>query len=156
MDMTTFYFPGLTSSLKMTSDEFDSSPSNEDENPGEEEKIQEDILVCFVSNKNNDIHYETVLQHIDFNWEFEALDSELIYENDNEVAKTIWKNRSPMFYVRREPILEEIKAEIVLNCLYKNQSKDKEAMKHGITLQMINNAIYEFQIIKRVSKRTRK
>ena len=156
MDMTTFYFPGLTSSLKMTSDEFDSSPSDEDENPGEEEKIQEDILVGFVSNENNDIHYETVLQHIDFNWEFEALDSELIYENDNEIAKIIWKNRSPMFHVRREPIPEEIKAEIVLNCLYKNQSKDKEAMKHGITLQMINNAIYEFQIIKRVSKRTRK
>ena len=61
-----------------------------------------------------------------------------------------------MFHVKKEQIPEEIKAEIVLNCLYKNQSKDKEAMKHEITLQIINNAIYEFQIIKRVSKRTRK
>ena len=75
MEMTTFYSPGLTSSLKMTSDEFDSSSSDEDENPGEEVKIQEDILVGFVSNENNDIHYETVLHHIDFNWEFEGLDS---------------------------------------------------------------------------------
>ena len=72
--MTTFYFPGLISSLKMTSDEFNNTPSDEDENPGEKEKIQEDILVSFVSNENNDIHFETVLQYIDFNWEFEALD----------------------------------------------------------------------------------
>ena len=87
---------------------------------------------------------------------FKALDSELIYENDNEITKTIWMNRSPMFHFRGESIAEEIKTEIVLNCLYKNQSKDKEAIKHGVTLQMINNAIYEFQIIKLISKRTRK
>ena len=61
-----------------------------------------------------------------------------------------------MFHVRRETIPLVVKAEIVLNCLYKKRSRNEEAQRNGITLRMVDNIIYEFQQIKQVSKNIRK
>ena len=156
MDMTTFYFPGSRENLRMSTEDTESSSLGEDDQPSEEEKISDDLMIGFVGTQDNDTSYEALLQHIDFNWEFEELDFESDDEVENEVAKAVCKNRSPMFQVRRESIPDEVKAEVVLNWLYKSRTRDQEALRLGVTTQMISNVIYEFQIIKRASKRTRK
>ena len=61
-----------------------------------------------------------------------------------------------MFHVRRETIPLVVKAEIVLNCLYKKMSRNEEAQRDGVTLRMVDNIIYEFQQIKQVSKNIKK
>ena len=49
-----------------------------------------------------------------------------------------------------------VKAEVVLNCLYKKRSRNEEAQRNGITLHMVDNIIYKFQQIKQVSKNIQK
>ena len=67
MDMTTFYFPGSRENLKMSTEDTESSSSGEDGQPSEEEKILTDLMIGFVGTQDNDISYEALLQHIDFN-----------------------------------------------------------------------------------------
>ena len=125
----------------MSTEDTKSSSSGEDDQPSEEEKISDDLMIGFVGTQNNDTSYETLFQHIDFNWKFEELDFELDDEVENEIAKDVCKNRSPMFQVRRESISDEVKAEVVLNWLYKSRTRDQEALRLGITTQMISNLI---------------
>ena len=66
IDMTTFYFQGSRESLKMSTEDTESSSSGEDGQPSEE-KILTDLMIDFVGTQDNDISYETLLQHIDFN-----------------------------------------------------------------------------------------
>ena len=128
MVITTFYFPGSRENLKMSTEDTESFSSGEEDLLSLEEKILTDLMIGFVGTQNNDISYETLLQHIDFNWEF---DFESDDEIENEVAKAVYKNRSPMFQVRRESIPDEVKAELVLNWLYKNRARDQEALRLG-------------------------
>ena len=67
MVITNFYFPGSRENLKMSTKDTESFSSGEEDLLSLEEKILTDLMIGFVGTQNNDISYETLLQHIDFN-----------------------------------------------------------------------------------------
>ena len=144
MEITTFYRPRSRLSLKILSDESESSSSEQEISSSDEEGSQDTQLVGIIGTYDGEINYETVLEHIEFDWEFEEINQEPDHENENELVQAVMKNRSPMFHVRRETIPLVVKAEIVLNCLYKKRSRNEEAQRNEITLRMVDNIISNF------------
>ena len=61
-----------------------------------------------------------------------------------------------MFKVRNENFPSSLKADVVLNCVYKHKQVDMEAQDKGISELHINNIIYLFKTVIRTSKKIRK
>ena len=154
--MTNFYYAGCGQRFKLISEESD-RPSLEKENTDEEEiKTSENELSGFVGAKTGDIPYCSMLDHFGIVCEeFKAQHQE---ESDvnQEIEWAVVKNRSPMFQARREFLPVEIKADIIVNCLYKGNKSEQEAETRGLDKQQVKNIIYEFKTIRRVSKKVRK
>ena len=66
MEITTFYRPRSRLSLKMLSDESESSSSEQEISSSDEEGSQDIQLVGIIGTYDGEMHYETVLEHIEF------------------------------------------------------------------------------------------
>ena len=98
MEITTFYIARSRLSLKMLSDE--SSSSEQEISSSDEEGSQDIQLFGIIGTYDGEILYETVLEHIEFDWVFEEINQEPNHDNENEFFQAVMKNRSPMFHER--------------------------------------------------------
>ena len=60
-----------------------------------------------------------------------------------------------MFQVRTEPIPVDLKADIVVNWLYKHRKIEFEEASKELNVQQVKNAIYEFKTIRHIKKNER-
>ena len=125
--MTTYYYHGARSNLKMDPEESDSSSSYEESKDMDSSMIQEDSLNGFVGTKDKDIPYEQIIDHYDLNLEFQRLKQEQYNKDESEIAISVYCNRSPMFKVWSEPLPISIKTGIILKWLYLGKSAKNEA-----------------------------
>ena len=89
MEITTFYRPRSRLSLKMLSDE---SESSEQEISSSDEEGSKDIqLVGINGTYDGEMRYETVLEHIEFDWEFEEINQEPNHDNENEFFSSCYE-----------------------------------------------------------------
>ena len=72
------------------------------------------------------------------------------------IEEHISKMKSPMFYVWREPEPTEVKTEIIFRWCYKNTPIDAVAREFGFDSLRVKNIIYEFQALKRITKKISK
>ena len=153
LNITTFYYFGSNQNLKLISVELETSDSDEEERDSEEEKMAADMLRGFVGTQPGDTPYGTMLDYFELSLEFERQEDEPKEENMNEIEWTIAKKRAPMFQVRKEQLPISLKADIVVNWLYKGRQSEYEAETRGLSHQQVKNIIYEFQTIKRARKK---
>ena len=71
--MTTYYYPGAESDLKMDSEESDSSSASEESKELDSPMIHADSLSGFVGPKDKDISYEQVIDHYGLDLELQKL-----------------------------------------------------------------------------------
>ena len=115
MDTTNFYYPGLKQRLVMSIKEIKNSESDEVVLQDEEKGNEEDAIVGFIGTQTGDIPYERALELFEYHTDFEELIPSLESDNKNPIKQAVIKNRSPLFYSRREHIPEQTKAEIIMN-----------------------------------------
>ena len=72
------------------------------------------------------------------------------------IEQAVVENRTPLFYARREQVPNLVKTEVILNWVYLNKSRREEAARRDMTEQQVDNIIYEFQVLRRIKKKTRK
>ena len=156
MDTTNFYYPGLKQRLVMSIKEIKNSESDEVVLQDEEKGNEEDAIVGFIGTQTGDIPYERALELFEYHTDFEELIPSLESDNKNPIKQAVIKNRSPLFYSRREHIPEQTKAEIIMNWVYLHEPKHQEAFKRKLKIQQIDNIIYEFYSLKRITKKIRK
>ena len=156
LNMTNFYYTGCGQRFKLIFED-SGRPSLEKENTDEEEiKTNKNELSGFFRAKTGDIPYCSMLDHFGIICEeFKAQHQEESYVNQ-EIEWAAVKYRSPMFQARREFLPVEIKADIIVNCLYKGNKSEQEAKTRGLDKQQVKNIIYEFETIRRVSKKSEK
>ena len=156
MDTTNFYYPGLKQRLVMSIKEIKNSESDEVVLQDEEKGNEEDAIVGFIGTQTGDIPYERALELFEYHTDFEELIPSLESDNKNPIKQAVIKNRSPLFYSRREHIPEQTKAEIIMNWVYLHEPKHQEAFKRKLKIQQTDNIIYEFYSLKRITKKIRK
>ena len=156
MELTKFYLPGSRGSLTMNNEESDISSSDRDSSHEEEMKTDPDLVIGFVGSNTDETHYEHVLESIWFDIDLEDDTTLPRLLSDNEIEKSIQRKGSPMLRVRCESIPKSIKSEIILNCVYKHKSSKEEAVRTGMTIQMIENIIYEFKVLEKATEKERK
>ena len=61
-----------------------------------------------------------------------------------------------MLRVRCESMPKSIKSEIILNCIYRHKSSKEESIRTGMNIQIIENVIYEFKVLKKATEKERK
>ena len=69
-----------------------------------EEGSQDIQLVSIIDTYDDEMHYETILEHIEFDWEVEEINPEPDHDNKNEIVQAVMKNKSSMLRVRWETI----------------------------------------------------
>ena len=74
----------------------------------------------------------------------------------SEIESVVAKMKSPLLYARWENIHPQLKAEIVLDCCYKGISRSREAVERNMAKSEIDNIIYEFKTIGRITQKIRK
>ena len=155
-DLTNFYFPGGESIFGLENEEIESQDS-------EDEKYEEDgnsspsyHIYGFIGAEENDISYLSVLEEMDYDIRFDTDKVEVEEEKQSPIEKAVERYRSPMFNVRKEPIPVTSKAEIILNCCFKKVPIRKEAEKANLSVMTIKNLIYEFKVVRRVTRKSRK
>ena len=155
-NMTNFYYPGCSQRFKLISEDIHRSSSEEENTHEEELKSDETELSGFVGTKTGDISFHEMLNHFGIECEeFKAQHQEEL-ETDQEIELAVGKNRSPMFHVRKEFLPVEAKTDIMVDCLYKGIKSERVAEAKQLCKQQVENIIYEFKTIKRVSKKIRK
>ena len=89
MEITTFYRPRSRLSLKMLSDE---SESSEQEISSSDEEGSQDIqLVGIIGTYDGEMRYEIVLEHIEFDWELEEINQEPNHDNEKLVFSSCYE-----------------------------------------------------------------
>ena len=158
LEMTNFYYPGCNQRLRLIKEDPAPSDSDDEVSDREEEKEIRNHPIGFIGTEANDISYKTMCDFYVFSLEFEEIDSDPEEEKMSYIAWAVAKNRSPMFLARIEPIPDDIKADIIVNWWYKHKKRvtEAEADANGLSIQQVNNIIYEFMTIKRASKKARK
>ena len=156
MDWTTFYYTGWGRNLVMESNDDASSSSEEETSSMEEEGNDWNDLRGFVGIRTDDIPYQNVLDNLDFRVDFEDLSPLPALEPKNLLEQAVVENRTPLFYARREQVPNLVKAEVILNWVYLNKSRREEAVRRDMTEQLVDIIIYEFQVLRRITKKTRK
>ena len=148
MEITTFYFPGWRGTLKMANDESDDSGSDGSSESAEEEKVSDNPLVDFVGSDADEMHCEIIFESIQTDVILEPADSppQLILEN--ELEKAVITKSSPMLRIRKESIPADLKSKIVMNWIYMNKKKLEVVEQIGMSLQTIDNVLYEFKILR--------
>ena len=154
--MTSFYFPGWRTAMKMDPDESDSSSSDEEMKSVDGEENKNNQPVGFVGTETNDMPYASLMDHHNIYIVFEDLNWFPKPVNNNKIEWSVEKNRGALFECRRENILFQIKTEIVLNWKYKGKSRAKEAEERFFEKKQIDNVLCEFEKISKASKRIRK
>ena len=156
MEMTNFYLPGSGGSLKLRSEDYIASESDQDSSFEEEMKTDANFVLGFVGSKPGETYYGRALEEIKYDIDLEDDVSVLRPKSYNEIETAIQKRGSAMFRTRSEPISKRIKSEIVLNCVYRHKTSDDEAVRIGMDAQVIKNIIYEFNVLKRATEKVRK
>ena len=155
-EMTNFYYPGSRQRLRLIEKDFDNPSSNEEMSEDEIDNNGDNQTRGFVGWEKNDITYRFMLEHFGIPIEYEEMSKD---SREQEISSLSWevaKNRSPMYKSRIEPIPVHIKADIIINWLYKHKKKDVEAYENGISIEQVENIIYEFISVKRAGKKERK
>ena len=156
LEMTNFYFQGSLQKLRLIEKDFDSSVSDEEKFEEKDNSDDENFVSGFAGWETNDISYKAMLEHFDFSLEYEEMGGDSDEEGMSDIAWAICKNRSPMFQARMEPIPVQLKADIIVNWLYRHKKRETVARENGINVEQVNNIIYEFATIKRTGKKERK
>ena len=156
VDMTSFYYPGWSVDLKLTSDETELMEDEKQESNLEDADMLNDKPKGFAGIQIEDISYEEVIDYYRIFINFEDWGTEINRDSISELAWNVKKNLPSMFRVREEYLPAWLKAEIILSCQYRNIHLDVVAVENGISKSQVQNVIYEFKTIKRASKRNRK
>ena len=137
LNITNFYYTGCGQRFKLISEDSD-RPSLENENTDEEEiKTNENELSGFVGAKTGDIPYCSMLDHFGIVCEEFKVQHQEESDINQEIEWTVVKSRSPMFQARREFLPVEIKADIIVNCLYNGNKSEQEAENRGLDKQQV-------------------
>ena len=156
MEVTNFYFPRCGRNLTMVKEDASISSSEEDSKQDGGEDGENNFDSGFIGTKPGDAPYGGVMKLVKNNVFFENAYPAPISGCRNKLEWAVIKNRSPMFYPRRVNISDHIKADIVTSWVYLNKSKDEEAVRRNLTRQQIDNILYEFQEIRRITNEAQK
>ena len=156
MDWTTFYYTGWGCNLVVESNNDECSSSEEETSSIEEENNHRDYMRGFVSTQTGDILYQNVLDNLYFRVDFEDLSPLIALDPKNLLEQAVVENRTSLFFAIREQVSNLVKAEVILNWVYLNKSRKKDAERRNMTEQQVDNIIYEFQVLRRITKKTRK
>ena len=156
MDWTTFYYTGRGRNLVMESNDDTSSSSEEETSSMEEECNGWDDLRGFVCTQTSDIPYQNALDNLDSRVDFEDLSPLPALELKNLSEHAFVENQTLLFYARREQVPNLVKAEVILNWVYLNKSRREEATRRDMTELQVDNIIYEFPVLRRIKKKSRK
>ena len=102
--MTSFYFPGWRTAMKMDPDESDSSSSDEEMKSIESKENKNNQPVGFVGTETNDMPYASLMDHHNIYIVFEDLNWFPKPVNNNKIEWSVEKNRGALFEYRRENI----------------------------------------------------
>ena len=155
-DMTSFYYPGWSVDLKLTSDETDLMEDEKQESSLKDADILNDKLKGFVRIQIEYISYKEVIDYYRIFINFEDWDTEINRGSIYEFACNVKKNLPSIFWFREEYLPSWLKTEIILSYQYRNIHPDVVAVENVISKSQVQNVINEFISIKRSSKRNRK
>ena len=155
-EMTNFYYPGWGRNIRLQSEHSSSSSPDEEDSAADEEKKDNIGMSGFAGSQAGDIPYETIFEYFGFSIEPEDAKDKAYCQNIPEIAWDVMKNSGPMFRVRKESIPVDLKADIVVNWVYKHRNVDFEAASSGLSAQQVKNIIYEFKTIRHYGKDARK
>ena len=156
MEMTTFYYPGWRRSIIMDPEESDSSSSDEEMKSAREEEGKDGEPVGFVGTETDDLPYASLMEHHNIFVIFETLDPIPTSNSKNEIEWAVAKNHGPLFECRREDIPIQAKTEIVFNWKYRGKPREQEAEDMDLSGEQIENVLYEFDMIRKASRKVRK
>ena len=155
MDLTNFYYPGKRGGIRFSNYKEVEDSSHESEDMPDEHSNTDDHVVGFVGSGSNDIPYADLIEHTDDELGLEPALPLMRRKDLSELGECILKNRTPMFFARREKLPISTKSEVIVNCCFKNISTEKQAAELGITPEWVENIIYEFITLKRITNNTR-
>ena len=153
-DTTNFYYPDSRQRLKLIEENFDTAGSDEDMSEEEDNSSDRNRLSCFVGWEASDMSYEAMLEHLEFSVEHEEMRKE---PDEQEIlALPLGLPKIAVRCIEHEWSLfqyKQVKADVIINWLYKHKKREAEENKNRINLAQVNNIIYEYKKIKRARKR---
>ena len=155
LDCTTFYYPGKGSRLRMIDYLISGSDPETSEEEKEENNLVDDSSASFIGVNPGDLPYESWI-----NFENEEMNLEpmigFLNHKLSSLEEIITKRWSPMLYIRKESEPVEVKEEIIFRWCYKKTPIRMVANELEFDPQKVKNIIYEFQTLRRITKKMSK
>ena len=156
MDLTNFYYPGKRGGIRFSNYKEVEDSSHEPEDMSDDNSNSDDHVVGFVGSGSNDRPYADLIEHTDDELGLEPALPLLKRQDLSELEECILKNKTPMFFARKEQLPITTKSEVIVSCCFKNISTEKQAAELGISPEWVENIIYEFTTLKRITNNTRR
>ena len=156
LDYTTFYYPGKGGHLRMLNYRIWISDPNTPKEMKDDSIMVDEPSETFIWVNPGDLPYEYFIEFEEEIMNLEPTTELLNHYKLSLIEENISKMKSPMFYVRREPEPTEVKTEIIFRWCYKNTPIDAVAREFGFDSLRVKNIIYEFQALKRITKKISK
>ena len=122
-DMTNFYYPGSHQRLKLIEENFDTTGSDEDMSEEKDNSTDKNRLSSIVEGEASDKSYEAMLEHLGFSVEHEEMSKEPDEQEILGLLLDVAKNCSPMYRAWMKSIPVQVKADVIINWLYKHKKR---------------------------------
>ena len=125
MDLTNFYSPRKRGGIRFRNYKEVEDSSHEPESILDEHNNIDDHVDGFVGSGSNVRPYADLIEHTDDELSLESALPLMKRKDLSELEKCILKNRTPMFFARKEQLPISTKSKLIVNCCFKNISTEK-------------------------------